>query len=135
MRAYRLYFVGFASVACLLCGLSVINRRQGEPRSLDEVLGAARQLGLHVHTDVADGMIQNRLIISVTPLRLEDARDFVIGRGDPARFEGMVALYMTRGWVDAAALSTQPQYAHVWGSYFVYGDPEVMRRLREHGQD
>jgi hypothetical protein len=100
---------------------------------MEQVIAIVQKLGLHYRSDRHDGAIESRLIVSTVPVTVEQA-----GFLSPARrpehpeWIGTVAVYR-RG--HAVTFFPQAHQAMVWGSFFLYGDPSLVKRLSGHSVD
>jgi hypothetical protein len=96
------------------------------PKSLHEAAQIANALGLHHRSDIFNGEVTCRLIISTTPLTFERANCMHIGDPDHPCWHGTVAV--CAAWKDYRYLA-DPDHGVVWGEVFLYGDPALIRLL------
>lgn len=103
------------------------------PKTLKEVEELARRLGLYCCGDRADGSVRNRLVLSEFPLTPERAHDLRFNQPTSPNWIGTVTVSINpRSYLP----SFLPGRSLVWGELFVFGDPELIRKLtrRDPGQ-
>jgi len=99
---------------------------QADPRTMKEVIAIAQKLGLHYRSDQQDGRVAVRLTISESPLTWERANALMLNPQDRSPWKGTIVVFH-RNW---EGLQTMPDDAfEVWGEFFLYGDPSLIRRL------
>jgi hypothetical protein len=96
------------------------------PETMQEVVRVAEEKGLYFCSDRRDGEIANRLVISDRPLTCQRANFVRFNAPDHPCWIGTVALCYP--WRNNMA-NYDPECSAVWGEMFVYGDPEIIRRL------
>jgi hypothetical protein len=93
---------------------------------MNEVMAIAQKLGLHYRSDQQDGTVHARLTISEFPLTWERANALQLNPRGQAAWNGTVVVFC-RGWNEVQTMS-DAQFK-VWGKFFLYGDPSLIRRL------
>jgi hypothetical protein len=96
------------------------------PSSLEQVAKIAERQGLFQSSDMFNGKIGARLIVSTTMVTPERAGCVALRPPRHPSWEGTVAVY--RG-LQTMYVDSDPPYSVIWGNYFVCGDPELIRRL------
>jgi hypothetical protein len=98
-------------------------RRFG-PGEFKEVMAIAQKLGLHYRGEHEDETVQQRLLVSETPLSWERANGLFIGSRMTADWKGTVAVFRSD-----REISLLPQQMTIWGQFLLYGDPALIKRL------
>jgi hypothetical protein len=103
------------------------------PRTMDEILQTLQEvarvaddLQLHHRSDVENGELRCRLIVSERTVTYQRANDMRIGEPEHPCWKGTVAV--------CAPLHSYLHYLDancgvVWGEVFLYGDPALIRML------
>jgi hypothetical protein len=121
--------LGAAALLIALAGLPGHLRRAAEergPRTFEEVARIAAARSLCCRSDRPGGVHFTRLVVSRTPLSLEETN--LLSFGDPTRpcWRGKVAVcYPRRQYLD----HLEPGHAAVWGEMLLFGDPAVIEQL------
>jgi hypothetical protein len=122
-------FVGLCTTGMILAlGLWPLRpdtKRQG-PRTLEEAMAAADKLGLYRLADETEGALNRRLVVSESPLTRERAAQLRLNDFRGHRWIGTATIYT--GW-ESMMPNFDPACSAVWGNLFIYGDPDVIRRL------
>jgi hypothetical protein len=92
------------------------------PQTMKEVIGFVQKLRLHYRSDQEDGTVGSRLVVSESPLTWQRANAFPMVPKKDSDWNGTVAIL--RG-----SLIVPDQRLEAWGSFFVYGDPSLIKRL------
>jgi hypothetical protein len=130
MRRYDRILFGLTAAAVIAFLIAIPSLNGGRvprgPQTLQEAAAIAEELGLYHRSDKADGTLWDRIIVSEIPLSFERASQVCIN--DPSRpcLAGTVAIYA--GW-DKLWPNADPACSAVWGELFVYGDPQLIRKL------
>jgi hypothetical protein len=99
------------------------------PQSLEEVIAIAKTAGLHwrgQRDENSELSLNCCVVISDHPLTRYGANHLTVG--DPGRpcWVGVAAVYSgKKRWT----ANYDAEHAAFWGDMFVYGDPEIIRRL------
>jgi len=114
------------ALALLLFGNRLLGPRSAHPRSFAEVRPLVQKLGLNFRSDRQDGAIGFRILISETPLTLEQANLLRFnGREHSDKWRtdwrGVVAAYHT--W------NLETDLVVPWGKIVLYGDPALIQKL------
>jgi hypothetical protein len=96
------------------------------PATLQEVARLAEEMGLYWRSDRKDGAIKSRLVVSNRPLTAVRANLVRFNCPEHPCWVGTIAI--SRPWQHNIS-NYDPEYSVVWGDMFVYGDPEIIRRL------
>jgi hypothetical protein len=127
-RAYLILPAVVASLTLLLFGICRPWRLAGpaEPQKLQDVIGRAERLGLQVVTTRPDGTLAEKSAVVICELSTtqEEACELPAGDLDSPKWRGR-ALVKKRvpGMVTNNAVTVE------WGQFWVYGDPDLIRRL------
>jgi hypothetical protein len=118
---------GFVPAAMLLFVFSgARNRQPPGPCTLQEVAAIADKLGLHHRSDELSGKVYYRLVVSDQPTTFDSVNRVRFGDLDHPCWRGTVAVSTPwRGF----ERYRHPAHGVVWGEFFLYGDPGVIRRL------
>jgi hypothetical protein len=118
--------LGVGLEVALFCVWSTRPSTPDGPATLHEVAELAERMGLYCRSDNIDGVVRNRLLVSRSPLTHLAANQVVFGAPRKRCWQGVVAVCRPwRGYVS----NFDPGYSAVWGNLFLYGDPDVIRRL------
>jgi hypothetical protein len=121
--------IGIVAVALILSSHSGSRRvepSQSDPQIMQEVMAIAEKLGLHYRGDQQDGTVNARLTISESPLTWERANALQLNPQNKSAWNGTIVVFR-RSWNGVQTMSNV-QF-EVWGNFFLYGDPSLIKRL------
>jgi hypothetical protein len=95
-------------------------------RTVQEAREIALSKGFYCISDEPNGISCRILIVSETPLTWHDAASLRMNAPAHPSWQGAAKIQSSRG---IAAECYDPTCSVVWGGLFVYGDPEVIRKL------
>src|SRR5262249_52735214 len=121
MRRGKLLWAGGLAAALLVALVGLAGHRRAatrRPRTVEEVARAAAARSLYCRSDREDGEVHSRLVVSRTPLTLDEAN--LLPFGDPAspRWRGKVVV--CHPWKQYA-YHLEPGCAAVWGEMLLFG--------------
>ncbi len=96
------------------------------PQTLAEVQRIAESAGLYWRSDRRDGKVMLRLIVSDHPVTDMQAGMLRFNHPHHPCWGGVVAVSIP--WQSYVG-NGDPEHAAIWGKMFLYGDPEILRRL------
>jgi hypothetical protein len=113
--------------------------RVAGPQTLTEVAQVATQLGLYYRSERPDGRfdggVARRLVVSTQPITFERIVALTFEAGHSS-WAGIAAVTMdpSRAYDDylLSTATDSPGWAARWGEFFLFGDPDLVRRLAEH---
>ncbi len=94
------------------------------PRHIETVIRIAQSRGLHYRGDREDGQFQIRLLISESPLNLEQINRLVFSRSDCSGWRGAVAVMRGQSHLPVVSPHMKP-----WGNFLLYGDQALISKL------
>jgi hypothetical protein len=99
---------------------------------MEQVVAIAQDFGLHCRSDRYDGVVGARLLVSESPLSFERTTLLTFWRApEHPDWNGIVAVYRT------THSESQINYRYTdlvpWGSFLLYGDPALIKRLTGQG--
>ena len=93
--------------------------------------GVAKAMGLAWETDASNGTTGRKLILSDLPVSFERSARLTINNPAFDRWQGTVAVYLGDAHMWRANNDSEhPERSAILGDSFVYGDPELIERLR-----
>jgi hypothetical protein len=117
---------GGALAAILLIRALLTDGLQRPPRTIQEAVVIANSKELCCISDEPDGIPHVILVVSETPLTWAEAASLRVNSPKHPGWRGVTKIQGSRS---VAAENYDPTCSAVWGSLFVYGDPEVIRKL------
>jgi hypothetical protein len=132
--------LGLALCAILIAANpAMLVRSAGEPvdreamiqRDRERILAAAEELGLHWVCDSKDLVAGRKLILSDFPVSHERQVCLNINHSHFTRWRGTIAVYLGASTMWAANHDPEhPDRCAMVGESFIYGDPEMIERVR-----
>ncbi len=118
---------GFLVEVLLYCCLPVWDSRPpAGPATLQEVAQLARAAGLEHGPDHRSGVVGHRLVVSDRPVTWQRAGLLRMNSPHHPGWAGTVVICCPyRPFLP----NFDPDFSVLWGRMFVYGDPEIIRRL------
>jgi hypothetical protein len=127
-RRYSLLIACSAALVPLAVAVALYLLRQAgtPPQTLEDLARIAHRAGLFHRSDLADGHVAGRLVVSERPVSYERANRLRIGQPEHGCWDGTVAATVPS---NAYVYNEDDQHTAVWGSVLLYGDPALIRRL------
>jgi hypothetical protein len=97
-----------------------------DPQTLRDAAQVAVGLGLYYRSNRSDGVLIDRLVVSVNPLTYERANTLRINDPDLPCWAGTIAVCTDP---DQFGYLEDHRHGARWGGLFVYGDPALVRKL------
>jgi hypothetical protein len=103
------------------------------PQTMDDVLAAAAALELHHAYPAAPDAVSVSVVLSTTPLDYRQAMSCRVGDPDHPCWVGRVlAVEGPKGL--AGVNDAPPGMSAVWGRFWLFGDPDLIRQLLARGE-
>ena len=127
-RHFNVYFgLGVGVLAAVLAANHWSTRALPfPPRTVHEAVAMAGTLGFFCSSDEPDGVPRNGLVVSDRALTREALAELHMNSPRDPCWIGVARV--SGNWRSFMA-NYDPSCAVIWGELFVYGDPEVIRRL------
>jgi hypothetical protein len=120
---FSLFVTGVVTLVLILVTRCTRPYAGAEPLiSLEEAAERGRDLGLHVSAGNVPGNLDSRVILSEDPVTLEQAAALTIDDPDEPRWIGRVVVFRSGQIVPHERFTR-------WGTLWLFGDAELIRRL------